>query len=939
MLYLFGFLPDYCNMLTFYWFWKLSNVDTKYREVSRILAPCENNFFPPESSNPSFPHTSNHVCHTSTDETFDEVDVLPNFSEFKDPWENYVEHSNHNENNHPNEINHDNINSHNHDDNNCPFPPQNYQIQYCLIENDNSLNNIINDFKNENFHGKISNLITNNNNHFNFNHEDNFDDKKSEQINKTFTDHVSENFFLNVGNRQLQDNDCNNENTNNIEAYYDHKSPIHQSNYVNFRNEQNYSNQNDNNCNMLQIEPLEREQLKLNNLTEVITQNPESLNHVEKVIECNELVLDSDSHPNSCTDLQSIASQSQMNSMDEIDSAGIAGALSKLILGEPRSPEQMIYEDHVRKQSWEQGQIDYMGRDSFDNIWKKICTTLSTTPEEKPQLKEKALPESEEEKVPSSDVPKVPLKAVPDSSDTTTEDKSAIEAKLQDAITDSHSKQTDKNISDVVSVSSAIPSGELKQFPERKIQEAAFSSTPTSPLSPETCERKTEPILALKSPPPQLCIKEFGEKMTSEVKESAEIREKSKEEENKSASVTPLSCPMSKPKTPVEESTIESPVPIQVAESVLEADIKESVSEDVKPVREEAISSTSASVQETISAVVQTPLEPLAMLSQSIAVPPPQPNGSALDIDPNFAMKKEPLRAQVPSESIVTSTSPVSESRSAPSLQDTPTTRQETKKETKVDDVPDVPKVCRKQSSVASTTDIGPTKVPEPVLQESNKLTNKESPKVQLKEIKSDESSTSEASKPDDSAIKVTEQPAEETKPNVPTASEKTEPACPRKPQDPAKPTRSKELKIPGTPIVTEATPPTSPPIEAGASLTEEPKPVKKVTKKVTKKGSEDKPEKSEGEEGKKGAKKVVKKVMKKPKDGEEEAESSVTGEKPKKVVKTVKKTTKLPSQTLEADASVPDTPPPTTSDTPVPPKRKVKSTTTKTSKKSESES
>ncbi|XP_034943621.1 proteoglycan 4 isoform X2 [Chelonus insularis] len=619
--------------------------------------------------------------------------------------------------------------------------------------------------------------------------------------------------------------------------------------------------------------------------------------------------------------------------------AGIAGALSKLILGEPRSPEQMIYEDHVRKQSWEQGQIDYMGRDSFDNIWKKICTTLSTTPEEKPQLKEKALPESEEEKVPSSDVPKVPLKAVPDSSDTTTEDKSAIEAKLQDAITDSHSKQTDKNISDVVSVSSAIPSGELKQFPERKIQEAAFSSTPTSPLSPETCERKTEPILALKSPPPQLCIKEFGEKMTSEVKESAEIREKSKEEENKSASVTPLSCPMSKPKTPVEESTIESPVPIQVAESVLEADIKESVSEDVKPVREEAISSTSASVQETISAVVQTPLEPLAMLSQSIAVPPPQPNGSALDIDPNFAMKKEPLRAQVPSESIVTSTSPVSESRSAPSLQDTPTTRQETKKETKVDDVPDVPKVCRKQSSVASTTDIGPTKVPEPVLQESNKLTNKESPKVQLKEIKSDESSTSEASKPDDSAIKVTEQPAEETKPNVPTASEKTEPACPRKPQDPAKPTRSKELKIPGTPIVTEATPPTSPPIEAGASLTEEPKPVKKVTKKVTKKGSEDKPEKSEGEEGKKGAKKVVKKVMKKPKDGEEEAESSVTGEKPKKVVKTVKKTTKLPSQTLEADASVPDTPPPTTSDTPVPPKRKVKSTTTKTSKKSESES
>ncbi|XP_018059472.1 PREDICTED: titin [Atta colombica] len=64
--------------------------------------------------------------------------------------------------------------------------------------------------------------------------------------------------------------------------------------------------------------------------------------------------------------------------------AGIAGALAQLTLGEVRSAEQVAFEEHMRKQSWEQGQIDYMGRDSFDNIWKKICETLSLAPQREP---------------------------------------------------------------------------------------------------------------------------------------------------------------------------------------------------------------------------------------------------------------------------------------------------------------------------------------------------------------------------------------------------------------------------------------------------------------------------------------------------------------------------------------------------------------------------
>jgi glycogenin glucosyltransferase len=51
-----------------------------------------------------------------------------------------------------------------------------------------------------------------------------------------------------------------------------------------------------------------------------------------------------------------------------------------MTLGVPRSAEQTAFEEHMRKQAWEQGNMDYMGRDSFDNIWRKISETLALVP-------------------------------------------------------------------------------------------------------------------------------------------------------------------------------------------------------------------------------------------------------------------------------------------------------------------------------------------------------------------------------------------------------------------------------------------------------------------------------------------------------------------------------------------------------------------------------
>ncbi|XP_044764653.1 uncharacterized protein LOC123321268 isoform X3 [Coccinella septempunctata] len=67
---------------------------------------------------------------------------------------------------------------------------------------------------------------------------------------------------------------------------------------------------------------------------------------------------------------------------NEVQESGLAGAFARLTLGQQRTPEQEELENCLRRQNWEQGNIDYLGRDSFDNIWSKICQTLAKGPQD-----------------------------------------------------------------------------------------------------------------------------------------------------------------------------------------------------------------------------------------------------------------------------------------------------------------------------------------------------------------------------------------------------------------------------------------------------------------------------------------------------------------------------------------------------------------------------
>ncbi|XP_050313175.1 cell surface glycoprotein 1-like isoform X1 [Anthonomus grandis grandis] len=88
--------------------------------------------------------------------------------------------------------------------------------------------------------------------------------------------------------------------------------------------------------------------------------------------------------PNECnattTASNEISVSDTIEDSNDHDDAGLAGAFSQLTLGVARTAEQDALENVLRKQAWEVGNIDYLGKDSFDNIWSKISETLSSGP-------------------------------------------------------------------------------------------------------------------------------------------------------------------------------------------------------------------------------------------------------------------------------------------------------------------------------------------------------------------------------------------------------------------------------------------------------------------------------------------------------------------------------------------------------------------------------
>ncbi|CAL7939680.1 unnamed protein product [Xylocopa violacea] len=572
---------------------------------------------------------------------------------------------------------------------------------------------------------------------------------------------------------------------------------------------------------------------------------------------------------------------------------GLAGALAQMTLGEPRSAEQIALEEHMRKQSWEQGHIDYMGRDSFDNIWKKICETLALAPPRLPsppkeiQKPTKTVTDKTDEPVISSEtvqsieksdevdkeiaqattnypekqslvnnVPKTSVPKLPEKDKDVIDAASSVE-KSEDDITAKISTKSEIETLDI-----SIDSSPTKVSTEKICKENA--ETDTSSLLKETPQQTTAPTLL--SDLIQTCS--IGEEkviissseLESNIEDIEGLKITADTEQTKESDVKVEKH--AKELSTASEILTVSPVPIQVAESVLQMEPKESMS-DSQLVSQEVLSST---------------ITPVHLTEDKTSI-----NGSTPLID--SAQNKEKLSSN--------NTVTVTDTETANKLSDSLTKSSET------------------SQILLPVEQIDSQHAETPVLSSKNLET--------LGELIQKETTTQESGKTE-SSIK---EPVESTET---ASSDKT----------PVRPSRVKELTSPSTSV----------PKAAEQDSKSQEKVVKKAGKKSMEKPvTEVEPAETTETDSteKKAAKKVVKKVVKKTKSKLEEGlddsvEDSSSASKQKKTVKAVKKGTKS-SQAPGTDTNVPESSSSSTSDAPVPPKRKTKAAAVKSvTKKSDIE-
>ncbi|XP_014366073.2 glycogenin-2 isoform X4 [Papilio machaon] len=75
---------------------------------------------------------------------------------------------------------------------------------------------------------------------------------------------------------------------------------------------------------------------------------------------------------------------SQVHPLLDTTMSGVAGNLARVSPGEVGTQREAL-DELTRRQGWEAGNIDYMGADSFANIWAKISQTLSQPPASAPK--------------------------------------------------------------------------------------------------------------------------------------------------------------------------------------------------------------------------------------------------------------------------------------------------------------------------------------------------------------------------------------------------------------------------------------------------------------------------------------------------------------------------------------------------------------------------
>ncbi|KAF7287457.1 hypothetical protein GWI33_001425 [Rhynchophorus ferrugineus] len=168
--------------------------------------------------------------------------------------------------------------------------------------------------------------------------------------------------------------------------------------------------------------------------------------------------------------------------------AGLAGAFAQLTLGVPRTQEQEAFESLLRKQAWEVGNIDYLGRDSFENIWSKITETLNAGASAPPPPPAAAPAESQSQSAPAQeeakpDEPPIIPVDIPTDSSTSLDNKTLESAEPIPVVETIKPDTTEPE-------SQAVP-------PPEPIPEVTETEKPTPPpVSEQIVEKEVVPVLS-----------------------------------------------------------------------------------------------------------------------------------------------------------------------------------------------------------------------------------------------------------------------------------------------------------------------------------------------------------------------------------------------------------------------------------------------------------
>ncbi|XP_068626214.1 uncharacterized protein [Battus philenor] len=244
--------------------------------------------------------------------------------------------------------------------------------------------------------------------------------------------------------------------------------------------------------------------------------------------------------------------------------SGVAGNLARVSPGAVGTQREAL-DELTRRQGWEAGNIDYMGADSFANIWAKISQTLSQPPasppkEPTPPPKELDLPqveptepkESEISSPPVIDEQKLESPVVPEQQKViplTEEEPNKVEAPADVVTPPGVSAPADASIQ---SVELAPSESSLPPKTEEMPVEAATPEPAAAPIDSES--QKSQPSLPGTEVAPAETIIEASEPPTTDVAVSEDA-----------------TIPVETAAIPVESSVPELPaeIPVPVVEAVL----------------------------------------------------------------------------------------------------------------------------------------------------------------------------------------------------------------------------------------------------------------------------------------------------------------------------------------------------------------------------------